>query len=410
MFFLQPRREIRWVKKHALFPRLPSEFDLPDKLINEVKRCCSTIVSLKLKAYNTPCQFHRAMPQSSAETRHTNLNYVTSIAAYALLHQLCIVPKVEEISMNQGDATLFRGSLMEVFDVSSHVSPLAIVSDVVPKCRRRFDKVGSVLRATADSDSDDSHLLVNPDPLTMTNFVLVENLPNSEQQIFIQIGQQSIRQNDEQNSDREQNETEIKMATATTTGSWMHMLTLSNSTQPGVSLLVTGDQRHVVKSIYRVDRQLLDCDLLDSDGATKALNDFHAEIARVLSSGSYQFRHLNESVFNLTDEQSDWLNVTKQRESCHQLQRIVRRSRRLHRKQLRRSLNAKSSRAPSISTNDLCGNWLHQASSSSDVRSETKKCCFIHKSCSFTIPPFTSDYHLFNYRSHTLIHCDCTKQ
>ncbi|KAK3594784.1 hypothetical protein CHS0354_030731, partial [Potamilus streckersoni] len=38
---------------------------------------------------------------------------------------------------------------------------------------------------------------------------------------------------------------------------------------------------------------------------------------------------------------------------------------------------------------------------------ETDSCCRDHDCCPYIIPPFTSRYNVFNYRFHSLIHCDC---
>ncbi|RWS30085.1 Phospholipase A2 venom-like protein, partial [Leptotrombidium deliense] len=60
-------------------------------------------------------------------------------------------------------------------------------------------------------------------------------------------------------------------------------------------------------------------------------------------------------------------------------------------------------------------NWCGSGSKTKNykelgVNAAADRCCRDHDYCKHTIAPFSSKYHLFNYRFHTVSHCDCDER
>uniref|UniRef100_A0A5S6QMS7 PA2c domain-containing protein n=1 Tax=Trichuris muris TaxID=70415 RepID=A0A5S6QMS7_TRIMR len=235
-----------------------------------------------------------------------------------------------------------------------------------------------------------SDLMTTPEPPDLhvlrnlsvpVDFVLIEKLSNDEQQIFTQNG-----------------------------SCWSQILTLSNSTDPGVSLIISANEQVVVKSIYRIDNQLLDCDILGETEPAKFVEGFQNEITRVVNLGNYEFHWMNEPNYTMHPTQLQSLQVEQQKERCLELHKTLLQAttkasgrQKRHDRRLRRSLFFPGT--------FWCGTGTRaQSAAQIGEHTEADKCCRLHDQCPMAIGGFSQQYQLFNHRAYSISLCDCDKQ
>ncbi|CDW53379.1 Group 3 secretory phospholipase A2 [Trichuris trichiura] len=241
----------------------------------------------------------------------------------------------------------------------------------------------------------DLHMLKNlSDPV---DFVVIENLSNDEKQIFTQNG-----------------------------SCWSQILTLSNSTDPGVSLVISANERTVVKSIYRIDDQLLDCDILGEGEVGKFVERFQSEITRVVNGGHYEFHWMNETNYTMLSMQIQSLQVDHQKQQCLELHETILQAatnvtnREKRWRASRHSYNStghrlrhdkRSKRFLYYPGTYWCGTGTRAKSADQfGEHAEADKCCRDHDQCPMTINSFSQKYKLINPFAFTISQCDCDKQ
>ncbi|KAL1243542.1 Group 3 secretory phospholipase [Trichinella spiralis] len=201
-----------------------------------------------------------------------------------------------------------------------------------------------------------------------SSFVLVERLSNDERQLFAQNGTR-----------------------------WARILTLSNSTKPGVTLVVSADIGLVVKSILSTDSQLLDCDILDDEHEQQLLDQFQADIGRVLSESHFEFHWLNETDYSAGISLLQAMDVYQQKQNCLELHASHNRTR------AKRAFVSSGTKWCGIGTTAISRNDL-------GYYAGVDACCLHHDQCAFTINPQSTKYGLKNNRFYTISLCDCDDQ
>ncbi|KFD57788.1 hypothetical protein M514_01458 [Trichuris suis] len=291
--------------------------------------------------------------------------------------------------------TLFRHSCLAM---KTAKGPYPIVQALLPllfavlPCYCFF--TGQTDPATTPAPPD-LHMLRNlSDPV---DFVVIENLSNDEKQIFTQNG-----------------------------SCWSQILTLSNSTDPGVSLVISANEQMVVKSIYRIDNQLLDCDILGEGEVGKFVERFQNEITRVVNQGNYEFHWINETNYTMLPAQIESLQVDHQKEQCLELHKTLlqaatnasarekrwRANHHSYKGSVHRLRHHKRSRRFLYFPGTYwCGAGTKAKSADQfGENSEADRCCRNHDQCPMAIAGFSRQYNLFNHLAYTISLCECDKQ
>ncbi|XP_066298090.1 uncharacterized protein [Branchiostoma lanceolatum] len=188
------------------------------------------------------------------------------------------------------------------------------------------------------------------------------------------------------------------------------------------------DGRLFTQAVYGGDGVVRDCDVReDRDAIDGFVASFLAEgttmtddaVRRGLVSGSDSLRkdYLWTEFSPLVADGSEGLvsniltlvDFKTAKGKCREFEKAVKRE--MHRQQEKRDVGGRTKRA---------GSWLiypgtkwcgagDMASKFDDLgeEAEVDKCCREHDHCEHRIPGFSSAYGFFNYRFHTLSHCDC---
>lgn len=195
-------------------------------------------------------------------------------------------------------------------------------------------------------------------------------------------------------------------------GSWASRLSLSHPDLYSVSLVMSTDGSNLVKSIYNSDGELVDCDILENEESIqKFIADLQSNVndaSKSTSTTNGTLTFLDSDNVILEDDEQKILNVDVQKRQCKKLQRSTPgfKKGKSSKRRLRRS---KRSYLIYPGTN-WCGKGNNaEYAMHMGLNSEEDKCCRTHDQCPFAIEGFSSRFNIFNYRLHTLSHCDCDK-
>lgn len=192
-------------------------------------------------------------------------------------------------------------------------------------------------------------------------------------------------------------------------GTWATQLSLSHPDLYSITLVMSTDgASNLVKSIYDGDGKLIDCDILENEeNIQKFITDLESSVndpsKSTMSNSSLTFVDSAEVSFG--DDELKILNNQEQVRKCKRLQKAAN----ISKKGKTRKSRAKRSYLIFPGTN-WCGKGNNaEYANHMGLSSEEDKCCRQHDHCPFAIEGFTSRFNLFNYRLHTLSHCDCDK-
>uniref|UniRef100_A0A915IXZ2 Phospholipase A2 n=1 Tax=Romanomermis culicivorax TaxID=13658 RepID=A0A915IXZ2_ROMCU len=175
-----------------------------------------------------------------------------------------------------------------------------------------------------------------------------------------------------------------------------------------VTMLMINSQNRdkLVKLIFEHnDRRLVDCEIIDrrnddSAVAQTLIRQFGDEVDQNLQSSTNWTIADNQEIEQMIDFPSA-------EEKCRNFRYFSHRQNSSNRK-IRR--NRKKRSYLIFPGTNWCGNGnvaKHVAHFGEKSREDV--CCKTHDLCPYSIPGFSSRYNLFNYRFHTLSHCDCDK-
>ncbi|CAG2161460.1 unnamed protein product [Oppiella nova] len=168
---------------------------------------------------------------------------------------------------------------------------------------------------------------------------------------------------------------------------------------------------HLIQ-LWLSNDELLDCEFTTD---TKSVRQFLSEFKRSDVNAFNQ----NQTYFsaNGTDLWPQWSYLTDYKQyhdRCHRLHKKL--LKQMNFKSKSKSKNKKKSELQRWKRADLLvfpgTNWCGKGSNSKSFEdlghhSFADRCCRDHDYCTYTIPPFSSKYHLFNYRFHYVSHCSC---
>lgn len=213
--------------------------------------------------------------------------------------------------------------------------------------------------------------------------------------------------------------------------------------QRSVKLWQATKGRHFIQSIYDADRQLRDCEILhEAEHANHFLAAFDGLVARAralverhehkgLADGGNAFndtlRLIEGGRKKLDDDELAHLtDYRRLRDECRRLHRTIRR---LANEQLaaqNNSLRASSDDDDDDQQQHLTRlkrdlfmypgtNWCGIGATTDrytelGFNAAADRCCRQHDHCRHIIPGFSTKYNLFNYRFHTISHCDCDER
>lgn len=209
-------------------------------------------------------------------------------------------------------------------------------------------------------------------------------------------------------------ETRVHYGSLTAVESW--------DANDGVLLRQVSDGRALVQAVFR-DGRLEECQLLrDPDSLERFFETFAADFECARSNdtadgcGDDQLRVITDAPEQELDEHVlELLRWRRQTRACRRL---------LRRKQLEDDggggveVAAEGPRR-GRRRRDLFlypgTNWCGSGSSARKLNelghnSRADRCCREHDHCPFTIEAFQKKFHLFNYRLHTLSHCECDER
>lgn len=164
--------------------------------------------------------------------------------------------------------------------------------------------------------------------------------------------------------------------------------------------LATDGRMALVKSEYNRAGQLIDCELIENRAdIDRFTNHVEENIQRSLTSSVEGPRKTSKHHL----DHRDLFNVVSQAKACQQLL--------LQREEEEEEPGRRAKRSYLIWPGT---NWCGKGSKAEFADSygpnkEADQCCQKHDQCPYMIEGFTTRYNLFNYRIHTLSHCDCDR-
>ncbi|XP_067119218.1 uncharacterized protein [Centruroides vittatus] len=192
-----------------------------------------------------------------------------------------------------------------------------------------------------------------------------------------------------------------------------------NSTQHGLILRQMTDGRRFIQLIYDSTWQLVDCEYLRSanmvrDFLSKFRHDFDCVSLlisgrRVAECANATYRLLKDG--HLPSDLAPLTDYRRLRLECHQLHNRIK-------KVVRRGGHDHSATPDRVKRNLFLfpgTNWCGSGSSARKFNelgynAATDRCCRDHDLCPYTVEAFTHKYGFFNYRFHTISHCDCDER
>ena len=182
------------------------------------------------------------------------------------------------------------------------------------------------------------------------------------------------------------------------------------------------DGRTLIQLIYRNRQTLDDCDMKRDDKSvnrflTKVIISNHSNsedvqgveltVRRIISLNGGNLTEIPDAYESMVDMHSAQLQ-------CARLHRAVRKAYRRRNRSVKRGDAMDGRRRVTRSTTFIypgtlwCGTGtLAKIYDHLGESRATDSCCRDHDHCSHLIPAFSSKYNYFNYRFHTLSHCDC---
>nr|WLP01542.1 group 3 secretory phospholipase A2 [Androctonus crassicauda] len=191
-----------------------------------------------------------------------------------------------------------------------------------------------------------------------------------------------------------------------------------NSTHRGLILRQMTDGKRFIQLIYDSNWELVDCEYLRNanmvrDFLKKFRHDF--DCVKLLVSGRRTAECSNATYRLLSDghlpsDLSPLTNYRHLRLECHRLHNRIKKVVRRQRQDLLNSDRVKRNLFLFPGTN-----WCGSGSSARKFNelgynAATDRCCRDHDLCPHTVEAFTHKYGFFNYRFHTISHCDCDER
>lgn len=178
---------------------------------------------------------------------------------------------------------------------------------------------------------------------------------------------------------------------------------LTTATDNSISMLISTNGESLIRTIYDGQSSVKDCDIVEN---REMIDNFTQEVEEtMLNSESYG----EEDENNFESKIKLMINFKKQKHDCRQFQRNI------FKLKLAKTKLAKSSRQKRSYLIFPGTNWCGKGNTADYAQhlgliSEVDVCCRTHDQCPFAIEGFSSRYNVFNYRLHTLSHCDCDRQ
>ncbi|XP_035228922.1 uncharacterized protein LOC118201019 [Stegodyphus dumicola] len=189
----------------------------------------------------------------------------------------------------------------------------------------------------------------------------------------------------------------------------------SESTSPAVhefqvlTLLQVTDGRHFIQLIYDSGWELRDCEYLKSARAVDEFYEyFAADIDCPHQKAWNESRILPEEDDNFTSSKPDVTDYGSLRRECRTLHKRVRELAQHHSHSSIQRLKRELFLYPGT-------NWCGSGSNARKFNelgynAAADRCCRDHDHCPYTIEGFTRKFNFFNFRFHTISHCDCDER
>ncbi|XP_023232338.1 phospholipase A2-like [Centruroides sculpturatus] len=184
------------------------------------------------------------------------------------------------------------------------------------------------------------------------------------------------------------------------------MQTTEESSEDYVRRQVT-DNETFIQLIYNSEDRLIDCEFYNDRNAIgnvrhKFREDF--ECSKRLGDSKSKEKCFDVNCTHLNHISADYVDVLDYNE--------LEKNCRLVRRHVRPSLNKRNRRDLFLYPGT---NWCGSGSSvrkfnQLGYNAASDRCCRDHDMCPYAIRAFTNKYYLFNYRFHTVSHCDCDER